>query len=130
MPILMAFEEDEARYLVIVAPSLPPSPADERFPFPNSPTRASSLPNRGLPDLKNINAFVANGSQAITYGPGTWHAPMAVVGKRPIDFVVVQFANGVGIEDCQEVEVKSSSGEPITVAIRMVETRRQGLWKL
>ncbi|KAF2788020.1 ureidoglycolate hydrolase [Melanomma pulvis-pyrius CBS 109.77] len=57
----------------------------------------------GLPDLKNLRAFVATGNQAVTYGAGTWHAPMAVVGDRPIDFVVVQFANGVGIEDCQEV---------------------------
>ena len=60
----------------------------------------------GLPDLKNLRAFVANGNQAVTYGAGTWHAPMAVVGDRPIDFVVVQFANGVGIEDCQEIVLK------------------------
>lgn len=30
---------------------------------------------------------------------------MVVIGQRPIDFVVCQFANGVGIEDCQEVEL-------------------------
>ncbi|KAF2130011.1 hypothetical protein P153DRAFT_315545, partial [Dothidotthia symphoricarpi CBS 119687] len=57
----------------------------------------------GLPDLKNLRAFVATGCQAVTYGAGTWHAPMVVIGDRPIDFVVVQFANQVGLEDCQEI---------------------------
>jgi ureidoglycolate lyase len=61
----------------------------------------------GLPDLKNVRAFVADGSQAVTYGPGTWHAPMVVVGEKPVDFVVVQYANGVGNEDCQEVELRA-----------------------
>ncbi|KAF2121929.1 ureidoglycolate hydrolase-like protein [Lophiotrema nucula] len=60
----------------------------------------------GLPDLKNLRAFIANGNQAVTYGAGTWHAPMAVIGDRPIDFVVVQFANDVAIEDCQEIVLK------------------------
>jgi hypothetical protein len=44
------------------------------------------------------------------------HAPMVAIGKIPIDFVVVQFANGVGIEDCQEVElVKGRSGLTVPV---------------
>lgn len=59
-----------------------------------------------MPDLKNLRAFIANGNQAVTYGAGTWHAPMVVIGARPIDFVVVQFANDVGIEDCQEIVLK------------------------
>ncbi|QDS77862.1 hypothetical protein FKW77_000196 [Venturia effusa] len=57
----------------------------------------------GLPDLSNVRAFLADGSQAITYGAGTWHAPMIVLGDREVDFVVVQWANGVAGEDCQEV---------------------------
>jgi ureidoglycolate lyase len=53
----------------------------------------------------------------VTYGPGTWHAPMMVLpplekevedghtgGTGTIDFLVTQFANGVAEEDCQEVE--------------------------
>jgi ureidoglycolate lyase len=28
---------------------------------------------------------------------------MVVVGERDVDFVVVQYANGVELEDCQEV---------------------------
>lgn len=73
----------------------------------------------GLPDLKNIRAFIATGSQAVTYGAGTWHAPMVVIGDRPIDFVVVQFANDVGIEDCQEIVLKpdKSAAEGIVVLV-------------
>jgi ureidoglycolate lyase len=84
-----------------------PSPfTNEAAPPPSQFTRLhpSARPKGpGLPDLKNLRAFVATGNQAVTYGAGTWHAPMAVVGDRPIDFVVVQYANGVGIEDCQEI---------------------------
>ncbi|KAF2242101.1 ureidoglycolate hydrolase [Trematosphaeria pertusa] len=84
-----------------------PSPfTNEAAPPPPQFTRLhpSARPKGpGLPDLKNIRAFVATGNQAVTYGAGTWHAPMVVIGERPIDFVVVQFANGVGIEDCQEI---------------------------
>lgn len=120
-------EASESRYLVVVAPSLPPSSTDEHLPVPT----ADGLPGRGLPDLANIRAFVAKGSQAVTYGAGTWHAPMVVVGKKAVDFVVVQFANGVGIEDCQEVEWKSEDGNEVVVAVpRAGRSHKHGLWKL
>lgn len=64
----------------------------------------------GLPDTDNIRAFIARGDQAVTYGAGTWHAPMVVLGKKPIEFVVVQFMNGVSDEDVQELELENSSG--------------------
>ena len=41
----------------------------------------------------------------VTYGVGTWHAPMVVVGGRA-DFVVVQHMSGREDEDCQEVDVQ------------------------
>ncbi|KAK4611950.1 Ureidoglycolate lyase [Fulvia fulva] len=79
-------------------PTTTPSPADlDRATRPKGP---------GEPDLQNMRAFIARGDQAVTYGPGTWHAPMVVLGKKDIDFVVVQYANGVAIEDCQEVDVR------------------------
>ncbi|KAF1977005.1 hypothetical protein BU23DRAFT_550950 [Bimuria novae-zelandiae CBS 107.79] len=88
-----------------------PSPfTNENAPPPSQFTRLhpSARPKGpGLPDLKNIRAFIATGNQAVTYGAGTWHAPMVVIGARPIDFVVVQFANGVGNEDCQEIELQT-----------------------
>lgn len=65
---------------------------------------------RGLPDLDRLQAFIVRGNQAVTYGPGTWHAPMVVLGSKPIPFVVVQYANGVDQEDCQEVLVRSDDG--------------------
>ena len=120
---LSATEANETRYLVIVAPTLPPSSDDEGFPVPS----AQNLPGRGLPDLTNIRAFVATGSQAVTYGPGTWHAPMIVVGKKPISFVVTQFLNGVGIEDCQEAEWNSENGIEVVIAVPK-DLRSHGLW--
>lgn len=105
-------KEPGMRYLVIVAPSLPPGKVDEGLPVPSAvndgPPAAPaprSLPGRGLPDLTKLRAFIATAEQAVTYGAGTWHAPMVALGPEDtaMDFVVVQFANGVAIEDCQEV---------------------------
>jgi hypothetical protein len=46
---------------------------------------------------------------------------MVVIGKEPIDFVVVQFANGVDIEDCQEAELSKEERGRLSVAIpRMI----------
>lgn len=106
-----------------------PSPfTNETAPPPSQFTRLhpSARPKGpGLPDLKNLRAFVAFGDQAVTYGAGTWHAPMIVIGDRPIDFVVVQFANDVGIEDCQEILLKPSKGAPEGVVL-MVDTDSAG----
>jgi len=126
IPLGLAPSEAAAsRYLVIVAPSLPPSPADEQLPVPDMP----GLPGRNLPELSKIKAFVVKGSQAVTYGAGTWHAPMVVLGNKPVDFVVVQFKNGVEVEDCQIVEWKAEKREEVLVAIPK-SGRSQGLWKL
>jgi ureidoglycolate lyase len=107
--------DPDKTYLVVVAPSLAPTPADEGLPVPDPKAAAAaeaqvSLPGRGLPDLRKLEAFIATGGQAVTYGPGTWHAPMVALGPQgsTVDFVVVQFANGVPIEDCQEVVLSSA----------------------
>lgn len=95
-------------YLVIVAPSLPPGERDRNLPVP----AGADLPGRGLPDLRGLRAFVASGAQAVTYGAGTWHAPMVVLGRAgtTLDFVVSQFASGVAVEDCQLVEFEGADG--------------------
>ncbi|KAK0702628.1 ureidoglycolate hydrolase [Apiosordaria backusii] len=108
---------ENQHYLVIVAPTLPPADADSDLPVPMKLTTADQagssyprpLPGRGLPDLGGLRAFTATGKQAVTYGAGIWHAPMVAVGEpgTAMDFLVVQFANGVGVEDCQEVYFKS-----------------------
>ncbi|KAK5010689.1 hypothetical protein LTR28_008366 [Elasticomyces elasticus] len=86
----------------------PPSP-----PQPQPHTSSAPKPKGpGPPDLTRLRAFLATGSQAVTYGPGTWHAPMAVVGGDDggVDFVVVQYANGVAAEDCQELGLEAEGG--------------------
>ncbi|PBP22718.1 putative ureidoglycolate hydrolase [Diplocarpon rosae] len=113
---LSAAEAHQARYLVVVAPSLPAGAADQHLPVPPPELASDTLPGRGLPDLEKIEAFIATGAQAVTYGAGTWHAPMVVVGSKPIDFVVVQFANNVSMEDCQEIELGRENGQ-LSVAI-------------
>lgn len=97
--------DPSTKYLVIVAPTLPPT---------------ETFPDLGPPDLCNLKAFVAHGAQAVTYGAGTWHAPMVVLGTKRIDFVVVQFANGVPEDDCQEVGLE---GQGVGV---VVERGRNG----
>ncbi|PWY89328.1 ureidoglycolate hydrolase [Aspergillus heteromorphus CBS 117.55] len=98
---------DEPYYLVIVAPS--------RKGVTGAATTdaGDAVDVLDPPDLHRLRAFVARGGQAVTYGPGTWHAPMVVLGPRRVDFVVVQFANGVDAEDCQEVRF----GEGIVVKV-------------
>ncbi|KEY70287.1 hypothetical protein S7711_06990 [Stachybotrys chartarum IBT 7711] len=99
-------DSSASSYLVIVAPSLPPSGADEGLPVP----QGTDVPGRGLPDLGGLKAFLATKSQAVTYGAGTWHAPMVTLGPpgTTLNFVVSQFMSGVADEDCQLVEFESS----------------------
>ncbi|KAI1806081.1 ureidoglycolate hydrolase [Daldinia bambusicola] len=120
------------QYLVIVAPTLPPSSADKDFPVPEEEAaKAGSqqkLPGRGMPDLSRIRAFLATGSQAVTYGAGTWHAPMAALGPpgSAIEFVVVQFANDEPVEDCQEVALEGGKGDGGPRIKVRVEGQRRG----
>lgn len=103
------------RYLVIVAPTLPPGAGSPSLPCPTSLPPGQNyprpLPGSGLPDLGRLRAFVATPRQAVTYGAGTWHAPMVALGPAgtALDFVVVQYANGVAVEDCQEVYFEAQS---------------------
>jgi ureidoglycolate lyase len=98
--------EDEPWFLVVVAPTL-------KGQTTSATTPAGPKTIRNPPDLKNLRAFVARGGQAVTYGAGTWHAPMVVLGSRRVDFVVVQFVNGVDEEDCQE----AAFGEGVVVEV-------------
>ncbi|KAK4164456.1 ureidoglycolate hydrolase [Cladorrhinum sp. PSN259] len=111
-------------YLVIVAPTLPSGPNDRKdFPVPgrlDSDEYPRLLPGRGMPDLSKLRAFVATSpQQAVTYGAGTWHAPMVTLGEKGtfLDFLVVQFANGVAAEDCQEVYFEGNADEKVVVQV-------------
>ncbi|KAG7823043.1 hypothetical protein KL909_003646 [Ogataea angusta] len=72
--------DDNHAYLVIVAPD-----------------------KDGLPDYERTEAFIFKGDQSVTYGVGTWHAPMVVLGDTYLDFAVLVHENGVEHEDCEEV---------------------------
>lgn len=112
-------------YLVIVAPSLPPGEADKHLPVPVG----GDLPGRGLPDLKGLKAFVATDAQAVTYGVGTWHAPMVALGApgTTLDFVVSQFMSGVAVEDCQLVDFETKGREEPSVEVRVPRARLEKL---
>lgn len=57
-----------------------------------------------LPDPNTFRAFVCRGNQSVTYGRGTWHAPMVVIDEEVphIDFAVFIHENGVPDEDVNE----------------------------
>jgi ureidoglycolate lyase len=54
------------------------------------------------PDLSTLAAFVAEGAQGISYGPGVWHHPMLTLDVET-DFVVFVHEDG-SPEDCVVVE--------------------------
>jgi len=124
IPMGLSASDTITAYLVIVAPTLPSNALQAETKSKRSPrSDMDDLPEgfrpkgTGLPDLNRLRAFIADGSMSVTYGPGTWHAPMVVLGSQKIDFVVVQYANGVGDEDCQEVELLLSDGEGVRVVV-------------
>jgi ureidoglycolate lyase len=95
-PLVGPEEAGGTWFVVLVAPSLPGS-----VTAGNEDGTTTTIQNP--PDLTALRAFKAIAGQAVTYAPGTWHAPMVVLGRRRIDFLVMQFVNGVERDDCQEV---------------------------
>ncbi|TLD26710.1 hypothetical protein PspLS_05281 [Pyricularia sp. CBS 133598] len=131
----MSRDGSDVRYLVIVAPSVQAGAVDKGLPVPSSSGSSWTHPGRGLPDLGRLQAFIATGSQAVTYGAGTWHAPMVALGAdgTSVDFFVTQFANGVGVEDCQEVvyvhDDKSREASALQQAVSVhLPSKPPGLW--
>lgn len=80
----MGEQSNEDAYLVIVA--------------------SSTNGEENLPDPDSLRAFVCKGNQAVTYGAGTWHAPMVVIDEsvEHIDFAVMMHESGIADYDCQE----------------------------
>lgn len=137
VPVALDKVDPSTSYLVIVAPTLEePGPTAKPKNFlDRAKASLSSLSSEmtssyghngsssagrkgpGPPDVANLRAFLARGNQAVTYAAGTWHAPMVVLGLKPVDFVVVQFANGVGPEDCQEMLIVPESADSDGVAV-------------
>ncbi|KAA8908924.1 ureidoglycolate hydrolase [Sphaerosporella brunnea] len=77
----------------------------------------------GMPVLEELRAFRARGDQAVTYSAGTWHAPMVVVGERPVEFCVLVAENGTAL-DCEEVFIGGGG-----VPVKVVGEGNWGLWE-
>lgn len=96
-------------------------------------TKSSSSDPTNPPDLSRVRAFVAPlndpeiPNMAVTYGAGTWHAPMIVLGSRRVDFLVSQFANGIANDDVQEVLIGSGPDESKLTESMLKERRESGL---
>ena len=115
----------QSKYIVIVAPTLHRAePGVGLTPyFPQVPSTGQIGGSGGLPDLKNIKAFVGEEGTGITYGVGVWHSPMIVTGPSRMDFVVVQYQSGREGEDCQEVDLGARHGEGIEVILGTQEMK-------
>lgn len=94
---------EDVKYLVIVAPTLVGHTKQATTVDENGVKSTISISNP--PDLNGLRAFVVTSGQAVTYAAGTWHAPMVALGAQRIDFVVVQFMNGISEEDCELLEL-------------------------
>ena len=114
----LAADAAATRYLVVVAPDAAPRGGRAAAAAAGD----GHVPHEPLPDVGRLRAFVATGRQAVTYAAGTWHAPMVALGRvgTAVDFVVVQFANGVGAEDCEEVELVGGAGVAVRVGAAAV----------
>lgn len=127
IPLALDKHDRGTCYLVIVAPTLPVRSSPNRSlrdrllgARSNGTSAAEAGTDRqgpGMPDLDNVRAFIARGDQCVTYGAGTWHAPMVVLGEKDIEFVVVQYANGVAADDCQEVGIESTGHGGLAVVV-------------
>ena len=106
VPIGCHASDPNQTYLVIVAPTIQ---SDQEQSITDAAARRPR--GGGPPDLLNLKAFLARGNQAVTYAAGTWHAPMAVIGEHPIDFLVWQYANNVPEEDCQEIQLQPQGAD-------------------
>jgi ureidoglycolate lyase len=75
---------DGTRYLVAVCPG-----ADD-----------------GGPDLSRLRVFTAEGSQAVNYNAGVWHAPRTVLGG-PGEFIMMRWDDGTAADtDLRAVEAE------------------------
>ena len=51
----------------------------------------------GQPDIEKMIAFVANGSQAVNYNAGTWHAPRTVISGSG-EFIMFRWDDGSDLD--------------------------------
>ena len=106
IPMTHPDADPHAKYLVIVSPN----------------DQEDKLLEDRLPDVSQAKAFILNRGQAVTYGAGTWHSPMVVLGPSRIDFVVIQHVNDVEDENC-ETRVVGGEGLKVMISDELLEPR-------
>ncbi len=64
------------------------------------------------PDLSTVRAFVASGTQGVSYRPGVWHHPMIAL-DAPTDFTCFVWEDGT-TEDC---DVRPLDADAVTITL-------------
>jgi ureidoglycolate lyase len=84
-------------------------PASTQVFVPMNAQRYLVVVARGdaAPDLSTLAAFVAQGTQAVSYHPGVWHHPMIAL-ETEIDFVCVVCEDGTA-GDCVVVRYPAAA---------------------
>lgn len=59
----------------------------------------------GQPDETGLRAFYAQGNQGVSYRAGTWHHPLATLGRQG-DFIIVDRIDGA--PNCDEAALRTS----------------------
>ena len=73
---------------------------------PNTKSVDGAAGGADMPNLEDLHAFVADGRQAVSYDPGTWHHPIVALDDLT-DFVCLVHEDGTA-GDCVEFAISPS----------------------
>ncbi|MFT3766924.1 MAG: ureidoglycolate lyase [Minicystis sp.] len=93
-------------------------PASTQIFVPMNAERYLVLVARGgdRPDLATLGAFIATGTQGVSYHPGVWHHPMIAL-DREIEFACFVFEDG-SADDCTVVPIPPEERPVVMIAPR------------
>lgn len=93
-------------------------PASTQIFVPMNAERYLVLVARGgdRPDLTTLGAFLASGTQGVSYHPGVWHHPMIAL-DREIEFACFVFEDGTA-DDCTVVQLEPDERPVVAIAPR------------
>lgn len=93
-------------------------PASTQIFVPMNAERYLVIVARGgdRPDLATLGAFIASGTQGVSYLPGVWHHPMIAL-DREIDFACFVFEDGTA-GDCVVAPIASADRPLVDVPER------------
>jgi ureidoglycolate lyase len=100
----------------VVVALLEKHPASSQIFVPMNAARYLVVVARGgdAPDLATLAAFVASGTQGVSYLPGVWHHPMIAL-DREIDFTCLVWEDGTA-GDCVVVDYAEGARPTVIVA--------------